>query len=366
MKWINLSLKSSRRRLMLVLTGALLAFGNAASASAAPLTESDVVAALAIQGVQSSLAQVASTANELAASARLLCEKRDAASLEQAREAWRKAYRAWRRATPFLFGPADKLKRPLGSWPVNEVVLDAATASEDLRHLLKQADVRGYGGAEYLLFVPKDASETTAGERCAHLIDVTEEIADLASRAKEEWEQSFGSEFISAGDGKPFLIPADALSLAFAETLNVTERMLRDGIGGPSGFFGEEKAHPERLEAWRSNSSRDTFQATIEGLRLAVIGDGNVGIAGLVATKDGLVSPKDPSLAADMREQFEEIEKTIAGLGDHNLVLYKELQDNPSKLKSLYKKIDKLQKQLVEASLVLELDVRGGEENLAL
>jgi predicted lipoprotein len=351
---------------MVVLTGALLAFGNAASASAAPLTESDVVAALARQGAQSSLTQVAGTARELAVSARLLCEKRDAASLEQAQGAWRKAYHAWRRAMPFLFGPAEKLKRPLGTWPVNEVVLDKATESADLRHLLKEPDVRGYGGAEYLLFVPKDVVQATAGERCAHLIDVTGEIADLANRAKEEWEQSYGSELISAGDGKPFLIPADALSLAFAETLNVTERMLRDGIGAPSGFFGEENAKPERLEAWRSNSSRDTFQATIEGLRLAVIGDGNVGVAGLVAVKDGLVSPRDPALAADIREQFEEIEKTIAGLGGQDLVLYKELQGNSSKLKSLYKQIDKLQKQLVEASLVLELDVRGGEENLAL
>jgi hypothetical protein len=319
-----------------------------------------VLVSLASNGIRPSLTQVADTAQKLSASTRQLCEQRDAASLDKAQDAWREAYMAWRRAAPFMFGPAGKLERQLGK-PVNGVVLDAAVSEDDLSRLRKNSDVRGYAGAEHLLFVPADAAAATAADRCAHLQDVTSEIADLTGRARQEWDQGFGKEFIAAGDGKPFLIPGDALSLALAESLNTTETLLRDGIGFPSGFF-EGNAKPELLEAWRSNSSREAFQATLDGLRLALIGDESSGIAELVATKDGLISRKDPALAADMHKQLEKIQKTIAGLGGSDLVLHAELQKNPSKLKSLYKQLQKLQDQLVEVALVLELDVRSAVE----
>lgn len=357
MKWITVSHPLPG----LVLTVALLAWGGAASAAAAPLTESQVLASLAGKGAQPSLTRMADTAGTLAASARRLCEKRDPASLEQARGAWREAFLAWRRATPFLFGPGDKLKRPLGNWPAHEAVLNAAVTSKDFRHLRGTADVRGYAAAEYLLFVPKDATTATSAERCEHLLDVTAEIAGLTGRAKQEWDKNFGKEFMAAGDGTPFLIPGDALSLAVAEMLNVTERLLRDRIGAPSGFF-KENAKPDQLEAWHSRSTRDAFLATLEGLRLELVGDGTSGVARLVAVKDGLVSKKDPALAADIGKQLDKIGKTIAGLGGRDLDLHTELKNNPNKLKGLYQQIQKLQDQLVEASLVLELDVRGSGE----
>lgn len=354
-------IKLSHQLSALVLTAALLASGSAASASAAPLTESQVLAALAGKGAQPSLTRVAGTAGKLDASARQLCEKRDAASLEQARGAWREAFLAWRRAETFLFGLGDKLKRPLGKWPAHEVVLDAAVKSKDFRHLRGNADLRGYAAAEYLLFVPKDAATATTAQRCDHLLDVTGEIAGLTGRAQQEWDKNFGKEFMSAGDGKPFLTPGDALSLAFAEMLNVTERLLRERIGMPSGFF-KENVKPDQLEAWHSKSARDAFMATLEGFRLELMGDGTTSVARLVAAKDGLVSKKDPALAVDIGKQLDKIEKTIAGLGGRDLDLHTELKNNPTRLKGLYQQIQKLQDQLVEASLVLELDVRGSEE----
>jgi uncharacterized protein len=345
----------------LVLTAALLASGGAASASAALLTEPQLLAALAGKGAQPSLSRVAGTAGSLAASARQLCEKRDAASLEKARGAWREAFLAWRRAEPFLFGPGDKLKRPLGRWPAHELVLDAVVKSKEYGHLRGNADLRGYAGAEYLLFVPKDAAAATAALRCEHLLDVTGEIAGLTGRAQQDWQQHFGKEFVSAGDGKPFLTSSDALSLAFAEMLNVTERLLRERIGTPSGFF-KTSVKPDQLEAWHSKSARDAFQATLEGLRLELLGDGTTGVAGLVAVQDGLVFRKDPALAADLVKQLDKIEKTVAGLGGRDLALPAELKQHPTLLKGLYRQIQKLQDQLVQASLVLELDVRGSAE----
>lgn len=362
MKWIKTFLKPSRRLFTVALMCTLLVPGATPGAASVHAVVVDVLSSLAGKGVEPSLTQAADTARELDVSARRLCENRDSASLEQARKAWREAYLAWRRAAPFMFGSADKLKRRIAYWPVNDVVLKAAAESAEFRHLRNQPDVRGYAAAEYLLFVPGDAAGATGGECCAHLLDVTGEIADLTARAKEAWDRRLGNEFRSAGDGKPFLVPDDALSFAFAEILNVTERMLRDDIGAPSGFFVKEDVRPNRLEAWRSGTSQEAFLATVKGLRLAIIGDGEPSIANLVATRDGLVSTKDPGLAADMQRQFDKLEKTIFDLGGRDIALYTELKDNPTRLESLYTQMQKLQEQLMEASLVLELDVGTTDE----
>lgn len=357
MKWIELSRPLSA----LALAAALLASGGAASAADAQLTESQVLAALARNGALPGLTRVADSAGALVASARQLCDKRDDASLEQARAAWREAFLAGRRAAPFLFGPGNKLKLPLGNWPAHAVVLDAAVKPGKFRPMRGNAEARGYAAAEYLLFAPQDAAAATAEERCEHLLDVTGEIAALAARAKREWDEGFGKAFVSAGDGKPFLIPADALSVVVAEMLNITEKTLRDRIGLPSGFFLAD-VKPDQLEAWHSRSTRDAFAATVEGLRVAFIGDGTTGMGALVATRDGLVSKKDPALAADIGKQLDKIDRILADLGGRDVDLHAELADKPARLKSLYQQIQKLQDQLVEASLVLELDIRGSDE----
>jgi predicted lipoprotein len=339
----------------LLKTGFLLAFlfpPATDGRSSTVLTESDVLKSFVDKGVYPSLSRAAETAGRLADASQNLCAYPSDKNLQLARDAWQKAYLAWRRAEPFMFGPAEKLYQRLGKWPANNVVLNAVAASAEYRYARGEADVRGFPAAEYLLFTPKNAAEATAGERCAHLNDVTREILELVRNSRQGWERGFGKSFVSAGNGQPFLVPGDALSLAVTQIVSVTEHMLRDRIGIPSGFF-KGITKPESVEAWRSGSALDGFEATLEGIRLAVTGGGNTSVARLVATKDGLVESKNPTLAADIQQQIDKIEKVIAGLGDSD-----RLHRDPLKLKGLYKQIQKLQDQLIEAALVLELDVR--------
>ncbi|AGA89496.1 putative periplasmic lipoprotein [Thioflavicoccus mobilis 8321] len=327
-----------------------------AVATAAPTAspESAALRTLADAAVRPALAQLADTSAGLADAVETLCVRPQAEPLTQAREAWRTAYAAWRRAEPFLFGPmkALDLRKRIGVWPTNATVLDAAVTTEDMRDLLAAADARGYAAAEYLLFAPSDAAAAAADGRCAHLRDLTAEIADLTGRTPRIWAQDYERRFVAAGDGGPFLVPGDALSLPFAEALNVTERMLRDRIGYPSGFF-EDQARPEHLEAWHSGSSRLGLTASLEGLRM-MIGAGEASIAELIATRDGVLSQPDPALAADLVHQ---IDKALADLARGERPLHEELRDRPKRLKRLYLEVERLQEQLVEATLVLELDV---------
>lgn len=316
--------------------------------------ESAALKTLAEAAVRPALAQLADTGAALADAVEALCVHPQTEPLAQARAAWRAAYTAWRRAEPFLFGPLKglELHKRIGVWPTNTQVLDAAVSTEVMRDLLAAADARGYAAAEYLLFAPGDAAAATAAGRCAHLRDVTAEMADLTGQAPAIWAQDYERRFVAAGDGDPFLVPGDALSLPLAEALNVTERMLRDRIGYPSGFF-EDQARPERLEAWHSGSSRLGLTASLEGLRM-MIGDGDTSIATLIATRHGVLSQPDPTLAAALVRQIDEALADLAG-GDRPL--HEALRDRPKRLRRLYRAVERLQEQLVEATLVLELDV---------
>ncbi len=343
-----------------ILLPCLLALAAAlppAAVAAAP-TESGALASLATGVIRPSLAELADTARKLADSSRRMCQRRDMAGLTAAQDDWRKASAAWRRSVPFQFGPAANLERRLGG-PVQETVLEAAVRDDRMHHLRTGKETRGYAAVEYLLFAPAGAAAATAGGRCEHLRDVTAEIAAVTSRAEQEWDKGYGREFVAAGDGKPFLVPGDALSLILARTLNSIETVLRDGIGVPGGIF-TGRPRPELFYGRRSATTREAFQATLEGLNRSLLGGGSASILNLVATRDGLVSRKNPALAAGIRRQLETIGNTIAKLDAADLGSH---GGKPSRrLKRLYDGMEKLQKQLVEATLVLELDVRSATE----
>ncbi len=327
--------------------------------------EGAVLSAMHRDGVQPALAEMSKTGSGLRHAVEALCGEPSAAGLEGARQAWRDAYGAWRRALPFLFGPADalELQRRLGTWPVNEQVLGAIVTAPDV--VIEQSDfsIRGYGAVEHLLFAPTGVEEATTGISCAYLGELTEEIATRVAQAGHAWEQGFAAEFKSAGDGAPFLTPAEAISLAYAEVLNVTETLLRERIGIPSGFF-VDRPRPEYLAAARSGEAVPALEATLAGLRAAIIGDGETGLTRLVATKDGIVERKNPGLAADIERQFDRISEALAELADKAPDLRAALRDDPRVLKALYRELQRLQDRLVEASLVLELDVRTPIEGL--
>ncbi len=339
----------------LVLVGII----SSSSIAAAQLTESDVLASIADKGIRPSLSGAAESAGKLSNAVGDLCQKRNQAAFATAQDAWKKAYMAWRKSVPLQIGPATSLERQLGK-KINNTVLNAAVDDASLKHLLKNQDVRGYAAAEYLLFVPTDAAAATAAGRCDHLQDVTAELAAVTDRARQEWDKGFGREFTAAGDGKPYLVPGDALSLPLARALNTIETLLRDGIGFPSNFF-TGKARPDTLDAWHSNNTLDSFRATLDGLHLAIVGDGSTGLTTLIATKDGLLHKRNPGLAAEIGRQLDQTKATIAKLSAGQ-PLYDQVKKKPATLKKLYKDLQKLQDQLVEASLVLELDVRSAME----
>ena len=350
---------------MVILAAPLASAGAEQPNPSSVAGERDVLSTLYASVIKPNLTRLSDSADRLAESGSALCRKPSESALEQARASWREAYMMWHVAKPVLFGPAEAmdLESRLDTQPVHETVLDAVVANDDVEHLRAGYTVRGFGAVEYLLFASENAKQATAAMRCVHLQDVTREIATETARLQAAWDDGFAGKFVSAGDGAPFLVPGDALSLAFAKFLNLTEVMLRDRIGIPSGFF-RETIRPEYLAGWRSRQAVHAFEATIGGLRAALVADGTAGFTNLLATKDGLVERRDPQLAADIRSKFEEIGKTLTALESDEPDLYAALQEDRATLKQLYREVGTLQEQLVEASLVLELDVRTPLEGI--
>lgn len=353
----NPVIRRARHICPLILASTLL---FASGAKAAGPSESEVLSALTTKGIDTSFDNLTASAAALNEAAVKLCDERSDESLLAAQNLWKEAYGDWRKTAPFLVGPAANLDREVGK-PVNAIVLKAVVESEEFADLANGSDVRGYSAVEYILFTPQNASEASNALHCKHLLKSTQEIVQHTTAAKEGWEKDFREGFLNAGDGLPYLIPGDAISLVYAEILNVTETMLRDHIAIPSNFF-KGKARPELLEAPYSRTSTEGFMAVLAGLRTALSEPKEANLINLIATKDGVTHEKDPKLAKAIDKQLAKTEKTLGRLLEKEEDLYTALENSPKSLKKLYSQLQKLQELLAKGLLVLELDVRQGLE----
>lgn len=339
----------------LLVAGSILS--GAPTSFAAP-TDAQVLDALGKDGARVVISQMAETGAKLASASENYCQKKDKESLTQAQQAWKAAYIAWSGSAPFRIGPVKDLQlyKRIGLWRSNDTIFKGATGSSDFKSMLQKPELRGYAGSEYILFASDDPSAKLS---CSHLTDVTKEIATLTAKAVQSWE-TYEEGFINAGDGMPFMLASEAMSPVVAEILNTTEQILRDRIGLPSNFFKGE-AKPELLEAWHSGNTGTGLDAAIDGLKTALDGNAPNSLIELLATKDGLVKKKNPKLAKAIRTDLEKIDHILAKI-NKDKAIYDQLEKKSTTMKKLYKRMQKLEKKLLDLSLGLELDVRSGLE----
>ncbi len=322
------------------------------------VTESEVLGELVNGSMTPALVEMGEKADGLKIAVTTLCEQKDDASLAKARKAWVESYLSWRKAAPFLVGPARKI-RPMYNigrwWMLNDKVLEAVVSDEKYKELRGNVDVHGFAALEYQLFSPKDGASAATDLRCIMLKRNSDEVADLLGRVVDEYRSNHIAEkMVAAGDGKPFLLPSDALEVTMGQAINVTDQMLRDSVGLPSGYFNSV-AKPDILEAWHSKNSLAALKAALTGLRLSLVGE--KGVTGLIASKDGLLNKRNPELAKTLVKNLDTVEAEIDDIGGANFDLHSAVTKKPKLLKPLYDSIHTLQQTIIEASLQLELDI---------
>lgn len=326
-------------------------------------SETVVLQNLATKVISPRLKAMAETAGQLSQAADELCRVKDQAALDKARSAWTNGFLAWRAADPLLIGPAAKLylRKRIGAWMATDTLFKAAIDSPEFANLRGHREYRGYAAAEYILFSESHLASTTTPGRCSHLLEVTKEIAELTASANTLWQEQYMQGFIAAGDGKPFLLATDAISPVFAGVLNTLEMLLRDTIGLPSNFF-KDKAKPELLEAWHSNSTGAAMQAAITGITQTLTSDDQQSLLSLLAEKPTTAGKNHKKLAESIDRRLHDINREVHTITSKHPNLHSKLGQDKALLKPLYKELQKLQDDLVKASLALELDVRTGLE----
>jgi len=324
-------------------------FGAAGCAPEGPAVEpaesTAVHAALVEKAVLPALGELSVAARALARDAAALCRAPDPATLGAARDAWRASYLAWRRAGPFLFGPGDDLgaERRIGVWPAHTQVLDATVQPGAVREVRADPGVRGFAAAEYLLFAPDDPAAATAHERCEHLQDVVGEIASLTGDLEGQWRAGYGARVAAAGAAGT---GSEPLALALAQALNLTENLLWQRIGLPSGFF-RGTPRPDLVEAPYGQVSAAGLAASLDGLRRLLLGGEGPGVLGLVAARD-------PALAARVAGALDRLEAEAARIRDP---LGEAIVADKRRLQRLYDEIQELQNLLRDLVKTLGLQV---------
>lgn len=322
--------------------------------------EREALNSIVTKGVLPTLEHLSVTAEDLTVAINTLCKQPSKENIQLTKQQWQEAFLSWRRAAPFLFGPANKLERYIGQWPIEPLLLDGILKQPELKPMLAERDLRGYAAIEFMLYNYDSVKQVTAPAHCEHLIDISVEINQRIQLAKQQWQDDFSGTFLAAGDGQPYLTANDALSAAYAEPLNQLERLLWNGLGEPSGFFKTD-VYPKKLDARHSGLTKQALTASIQGLGDALqVENSEAGFINLIATKNGLLYKKDPELAKQVELDYQAVKVAVNKLPTS---IYQDLNDDKTLLKDLYLALNQLQLDLVQGSLVLELNVRSQDEN---
>lgn len=236
-------------------------------------------------------------------------------TLQAAQTAWLAAYRAWLRAAPFDFGPAESafgtLRENIAVFPVNPQRTEQFIAENksDLNNFNR--DTRGLHGMEYLLFA-RPASETmrafagtdagasmSTANRRQYLLAVANDVKTRMDATANRWlapQNSYVDEFVR-NNGTAI---GTSTSMLFNEFVKSFEELKNFKIGVPFGLrAGQTAPAPQNLEGFYSQRSLEFMQ-----IHLQVIEE-------IWAGK--LINPTQPSGLSQDFTGFEEYLASVTG-----------------------------------------------------
>ena len=232
-----------------------------------------------------------------------LCEQKDVASLDAAREQWYQAMTAWGQIEWVKFGPILRNDRHfrLQFWPDRRNLTEAAvngqlgnpSATYDVASIgRKSAAVQGLPALEYLLFsdiidpLVWVSSEVRQSRYCGLAQGITGFIMRESLAIIESWQPEgvYGKRFLSEqtdlieGLGNLEIAPFDVMgNNLVAHMQYVLQQKLQQPLGSQIEF-----ARPQTLEAWRSQTSLRWIRANIASILTIYQGGEGYGLADLL------------------------------------------------------------------------------------
>ena len=286
---------------LLFTTLAALALG-ACSPPSTKDSQADISAAIANQVILPTYTRWVEADRQLAISALAFCAGN--ADLSTARADFLHAQKAWAALQPLLIGPLAEGNRAwsVQFWPDKknlvgrqvEALVSAGQPidAQSLAHA--SAVIQGLSAYEYILFdsKPELADATRKASYCPLLVAIGERQKHLAEEILAGWTGTDG--VLAQMSTFPNQRYADSHE-AIAEVLRVQVTALdtlKKKLGTPMGRQSKGVAQPYQAEAWRSQSSLKSLQASLSAAQSVWLGVDGKGLRGLLPADQGALAEK--------------------------------------------------------------------------
>ncbi|MCP2019580.1 UNVERIFIED_ORG: putative lipoprotein [Pseudomonas reinekei] len=249
---------------------------------------------------------------QLAVSALAYCEGKE--TLETARADFLHAQKAWAELQPLLIGPLAEGNRSwqVQFWPDKKNLvgrqveqLVSAQPQIDVAALAKSSVVvQGLSAYEYILFdsKPDVANAEQKTRYCPLLVAIGERQKQLAEEILQTWNNTDG--MLAQMSKFPNQRYADSHE-AIADLLRVQVTAidtLKKKLGTPMGRQSKGVPQPFQADAWRSQSSLTSLEASLAAAKTVWEGVDNKGLRGLLPSEQKPLADKiDAAYAASLK-----------------------------------------------------------------
>ncbi|MGH8418710.1 MAG: imelysin family protein [Pseudomonas sp.] len=299
---------------------AALALGACAPSDPQAMTS----AAIARQVILPTYSRWVDADRQLAVSALAFCEGKT--DLNTARADFLHAQKAWAELQPLLIGPLAEGNRSwqIQFWPdkknlvgrqVEQLVSAQPQISADA--LAKSSVVvQGLSAYEYILFDANiDMASTEQKTRyCPLLTAIGDRQKALAEEILNGWNSTDG--MLAQLSKFPNQRYADSHE-AIAELLRVQVTALdtlKKKLGTPLGRQSKGLPQPFQAEAWRSNASLSSLQASLASAEAVWSGVDNKGLRGLLSAEQKPLADKIDAAYAESRKQLTALQPPLVEL----------------------------------------------------
>lgn len=304
------------------LAGLAAIFACEDSGSATPPDRGVILADLSRLVIVPSFDEASKQAAALSTALVPLRDAPTAEGLTAAREAWKKARRAWKISDAFLFGPSDDLALTGGAIDtatdlVKIEALATGTAPVDLGKL--GANQRGLPAIEALLFDPArdDAAMLAAfaaeGHRRGTLAAALgEDLRTKVAAVAAAWTTHAG-ELAKAGRGSSvYVSERQGVDAVVNALINASEVLIAIRLAKPLGLDKTpQMPSPELIESPRSDTSVEDLLAVLDGIEMVYF---DKGLAGTGLPLSAAVAERSPATDKQLRDQLAAARAAVAAI----------------------------------------------------
>lgn len=274
------------------------------------------------------------------------------ASLQNLRTKWENALLVWQDVAFLEFGPAANisLRAQTNVYPVDTTLMKSNIASGTYSLAAgSNFDAKGFQALDYLLYGIKSTDAnlvtyyTNTANARVYLQDIVDELQVNASTVKNDWQGSYGTNFIANS-------ASNAQGSSISEVINALtqhyETYLRKGkIGLPVGAFNgfSNQPMPDHVEGYYSNQSLPYVYRSVTAFQNFIKGKGYTSVTNGVGLDDYLsfvnAQKSGQNLHTVIDNQFSAIKIELDNINDP---LSNEVTVNTSGVNAVYQKMQQM------------------------